>query len=136
MHSGFCKVLVVAAAVGAAQPTFANVITDWDEKAIAVVTPMAPLGGTSADHDDFAMNEARRAPGSEPGFTPGIPRTGKARVQMLWRMWTSAFGTWQTSARMRLDVRFVPPAEIRAVDSVTPRVWRRQSLSRWSDWLT
>src|SRR5215831_18927101 len=28
-------------------PAFANVITDWDEKALVAVTPMANLGGTS-----------------------------------------------------------------------------------------
>jgi hypothetical protein len=42
-----------AAAIGAclglcaAAPAPANVITDWDEKAVAVVTPMSSLGGTS-----------------------------------------------------------------------------------------
>jgi hypothetical protein len=34
-------------AVGVPAPTFANVLTDWDEKALVVVTPMASLGGTS-----------------------------------------------------------------------------------------
>ena len=34
-------------AVAAPQRTRANVITDWDEKAIAAVTPLASLGGTS-----------------------------------------------------------------------------------------
>jgi hypothetical protein len=34
-------------AVGAAAPARANVIIDWDEKAIVVVTPMASLGNTS-----------------------------------------------------------------------------------------
>ncbi len=33
-------------AVGAPASAFANVITDWDEKAVAVVTPMASLSGT------------------------------------------------------------------------------------------
>jgi hypothetical protein len=33
-------------AVGAPAPARANVITDWDEKAVAVVTPMASLSGT------------------------------------------------------------------------------------------
>ena len=33
-------------AVGAPAPACANVITDWDEKAVAAVTPMASLGGT------------------------------------------------------------------------------------------
>ena len=35
------------ALTGVASPAFANVITDWDEKAVAAVTPMASLGGTS-----------------------------------------------------------------------------------------
>jgi hypothetical protein len=39
MHSCLCKGLVAVALVGAAPPAFANVITDWDEKAVAVVTP-------------------------------------------------------------------------------------------------
>ena len=34
-------------AVGVPALAFANVITDWDEKALGVVTPMASLGGTS-----------------------------------------------------------------------------------------
>ena len=33
-------------AVGAPAPARANVITDWDEKAVAVVTPMSSLSGT------------------------------------------------------------------------------------------
>jgi len=33
-------------AVGALAPACANVITDWDEKAVAVVTPMVPAGVT------------------------------------------------------------------------------------------
>ena len=47
MHSNLSKVLVVAAAIGGAQPAVANVITDWDERAIAVVAPLASLGGTN-----------------------------------------------------------------------------------------
>jgi hypothetical protein len=47
MRSNSCKLLVAAALIGSAQPAFANVITDWDEKAVAVVTPMASLGGTN-----------------------------------------------------------------------------------------
>ena len=39
--------LLAAALTAAASPAFANVITDWDEKAVAVVTPMSGLGGTS-----------------------------------------------------------------------------------------
>src|SRR5436305_585778 len=34
-------------AVGASATTWANVITDWDEKALVVVLPMASFGGTS-----------------------------------------------------------------------------------------
>src|SRR5262245_34202872 len=34
-------------ALGVAASAFANVITDWDEKALVAVTPMASLGGTS-----------------------------------------------------------------------------------------
>src|ERR1700704_886481 len=34
-------------AVGAAVPAHANVITDWDDKAIMAVTPMSNLGNTS-----------------------------------------------------------------------------------------
>jgi hypothetical protein len=34
-------------AVGSPASVLANVITDWDDKAIAVVTPMASLGNTS-----------------------------------------------------------------------------------------
>ena len=34
-------------ALGVAASAFANVITDWDEKALVAVTPMATLGGTS-----------------------------------------------------------------------------------------
>jgi hypothetical protein len=34
-------------AIGVPAPAFANVITDWDEKALVVVTPLASLGGTS-----------------------------------------------------------------------------------------
>jgi hypothetical protein len=33
-------------AVGVPASACANVITDWDEKALVVVTPMASLGGT------------------------------------------------------------------------------------------
>jgi hypothetical protein len=47
MHSYLCKGLVAVALVGAAPPAFANVITDWDEKAVTAVIPMAGLGGTS-----------------------------------------------------------------------------------------
>jgi hypothetical protein len=47
MPTNICKIVVAAAMIGAAPSAFANVITDWDEKAIAAVTPMATLGGTN-----------------------------------------------------------------------------------------
>src|SRR5215207_1088550 len=47
MNANLRKVLLAATMIGAAQSAFANVITDWDEKAVAVVTPMSSLGGTS-----------------------------------------------------------------------------------------
>jgi hypothetical protein len=47
MNANLRKVLLAATMIGAAQSAFANVITDWDEKAIVVVTPMASLGNTS-----------------------------------------------------------------------------------------
>jgi hypothetical protein len=47
MHARLCKMLVAASMVCATQSAFANVITDWDEQAVAVVTPMASLSGTS-----------------------------------------------------------------------------------------
>src|SRR5258708_3794364 len=47
MHANFRKVLVAVAMIGTAPSAFANVITDWDEKGIAAVMPMASLGGTS-----------------------------------------------------------------------------------------
>src|SRR5215472_14654575 len=40
-------ILAVSIALGVAASAFANVITDWDEKALVAVTPMASLGGTS-----------------------------------------------------------------------------------------
>lgn len=46
MYSNLCKGLLAVALMGAAQSAFANVITDWDEKVLVVVTPMASLGGT------------------------------------------------------------------------------------------
>ena len=48
MPANLRSALVAIAMIGAAQSAFANVITDWDENAIAAVTPMASLGGTSA----------------------------------------------------------------------------------------
>jgi hypothetical protein len=39
MHTSFRKALVAAAMIGMAPSAFANVITDWNEKAVAFVTP-------------------------------------------------------------------------------------------------
>jgi hypothetical protein len=47
MHSNLRKCLLAVAVIGAAPSAFANVITDWDDKAIVAVTPLASLGGTS-----------------------------------------------------------------------------------------
>jgi hypothetical protein len=48
MPANIRKMLIVAAAmIGATPSAFANVITDWDEKAIAAVAPMSSLGGTN-----------------------------------------------------------------------------------------
>ena len=47
MHANLLRLSVVVAMMATAPSTFANVITDWDQKALAVVTPMASLGGTS-----------------------------------------------------------------------------------------
>ena len=47
MHANIRSTLLAAVLTAAASPTFANVITDWDEKAVAVVTPMSSLSGTS-----------------------------------------------------------------------------------------
>ena len=47
MHSNIFKGLVTAAAIMLAPPAVANVITDWDVKAVDAVKPMASLGGTS-----------------------------------------------------------------------------------------
>src|SRR5215467_4894265 len=44
MHSDFCKGLFAVAMMAAAPSAFANVITDWDEKAVAVVLPPGPIG--------------------------------------------------------------------------------------------
>jgi hypothetical protein len=43
MRANLRKVLLAATMMCAAPSAFANVITDWDEKAVAVVTPMPPL---------------------------------------------------------------------------------------------
>src|SRR5712671_6650198 len=47
MHSTVWKALFAVSVIAAAPSAFGNVITDWDEKAIAAVTPMASLGGTN-----------------------------------------------------------------------------------------
>src|SRR5436190_256701 len=47
MHANLRKILLAATMLCAAPPAFANVITDWDEKAIAAVTPLSSLGGTN-----------------------------------------------------------------------------------------
>ena len=46
MYSNLCKGLLAVGLMGAAQSAFANVITDWDEKAVAVVMPPGPGGVT------------------------------------------------------------------------------------------
>src|SRR5262249_9043272 len=46
MHANARKLLFAAAIIGATQSAFANVITDWDVKALAAVAPMTSLGGT------------------------------------------------------------------------------------------
>jgi hypothetical protein len=46
-RSVWAAILAIWVAVGVSSPACANVITDWDEKALVVVTPMASLGGTS-----------------------------------------------------------------------------------------
>ena len=46
MHANIRKLLLAAAAIVVAPPAFANVITDWNENAVALVTPrMAPGTG-------------------------------------------------------------------------------------------
>jgi hypothetical protein len=46
MYSNLCKGLFAVALMGAAQSAFANVITDWNEKAVTIAAPMASLSGT------------------------------------------------------------------------------------------
>jgi hypothetical protein len=43
MHSDLCKGLLAVTMMVAAPSAFANVITDWDEKAVAVVLPPGPV---------------------------------------------------------------------------------------------
>jgi len=47
MNSRLCSGLLTVVMITAAPFTFANVITDWDDKALIAVTPMASLGGTN-----------------------------------------------------------------------------------------
>ena len=47
MNFHLCKGMFAVVTIAAAPSVSANVITDWDEKAVAVVTPMSSLGGTS-----------------------------------------------------------------------------------------
>jgi hypothetical protein len=47
MHSNLRRGLLAVAIWGTVSPAFANVITEWDEKAVAAVAPMASLGGTT-----------------------------------------------------------------------------------------
>src|SRR5262249_49595506 len=47
MNSRLCRRLLAVAMTTAAPSSFANVITDWDDKALVAVTPMAGLGGTN-----------------------------------------------------------------------------------------
>jgi hypothetical protein len=46
MNSPLCRGLLAVVTVAATPSAFANVITDWDEKGIAAITPMASTGGT------------------------------------------------------------------------------------------
>jgi hypothetical protein len=47
MNSRFLRSLLIGGMVATAPSAFGNVITDWDDKAVAVVVPMANLGGTN-----------------------------------------------------------------------------------------
>ena len=67
MMSRSIPAALIGASLAVAIPASAraNVITDWDEKAIAAVTPMASLGGTSpymavADDGDGPRRDVRR----------------------------------------------------------------------------
>src|SRR5215510_2884744 len=46
MNPRLCRGLLAVVTVAATPSAFANVITDWDEKGIAAITPMASTGGT------------------------------------------------------------------------------------------
>src|SRR3984893_13290844 len=43
-HSASAIIIGASLAIGVSQPASANVITDWDEKAVAVVMPAGPVG--------------------------------------------------------------------------------------------
>ena len=45
MPTNIRRMLMAAALISAAPPAFADVITDWDEKAVAIVNPMPPYNG-------------------------------------------------------------------------------------------
>ena len=47
MYFNCRKGLFLVALMGTPHPAFANVITDWDERAVIAVTPMSSLNGTS-----------------------------------------------------------------------------------------
>jgi hypothetical protein len=47
MYFKCCQGLFAVALMASAHPALANVITDWDEKAVVAVTPMSSLNGTS-----------------------------------------------------------------------------------------
>jgi hypothetical protein len=47
MNYRLCGGLLAVVMITAAPSAFANVITDWDDKALVAVTPMASLGGTN-----------------------------------------------------------------------------------------
>jgi hypothetical protein len=46
MSHSAASIIGACLAVGVPMSASANVITDWDEKAVAVITPMASLGKT------------------------------------------------------------------------------------------
>jgi hypothetical protein len=58
MSSHLCEALLACTIVGAASPVFANVITDWDAKAIDVIAPLA-----SAPSSPYAPYAAYRMMG-------------------------------------------------------------------------
>ena len=46
-HSVSAALFGASLAIGAPVPACANVITDWDDKALVLVTPMTAVGATS-----------------------------------------------------------------------------------------